>query len=55
MQPLIQALPLTRLNDALREVMLEGAGLTDIGVHLLVLAAWGVVSFALALRWFKWT
>jgi ABC-2 type transport system permease protein len=55
MQPLIQALPLTRLNDALREVMLEGAGLMDIGGHLLVLAAWGVVSFALALRWFKWT
>jgi ABC-2 type transport system permease protein len=55
MQPLIQALPLTHLNDALREVMLEGASLANIGWHLLILAAWGVVSFVLALRWFKWT
>lgn len=54
-QPLIQALPLTRLNDALREVMLEGAGLVDISGHLVVLALWGGISFALALRWFKWT
>jgi ABC-2 type transport system permease protein len=55
LQPLVQALPLTRLNNALREVMLEGAGLADISGHLLVLAAWGVVCFAVALRWFKWT
>ena len=27
MQPFVQALPLTALNDALRAVMLEGAGL----------------------------
>src|SRR6266704_1238996 len=30
-QPFIQALPLTQLNDALREVMLEGASLTSGG------------------------
>lgn len=55
MQPFIQALPLTRLINALREVMLEGAGLTDIRMHLLVLAAWAIVTFSLALRWFKWS
>jgi ABC-2 type transport system permease protein len=54
-QPLIQALPLTRLNNALRDVMLEGKSLTEISGHLLVLALWGGFSFALALRWFKWT
>ncbi len=53
-QPFIQALPLTQINDALREVMLEGAGLVEVGWRLAVLAAWGVVCFALALRWFKW-
>ncbi len=53
-QPLIQALPLTQLNNALREVMLEGASLANVSGRLLVLAAWGVVTFALALRWFKW-
>ena len=53
-QPFIQALPLTQLNDALREVMLEGAGLSQIGWRLALLAGWGVICFALALRWFRW-
>jgi ABC-type multidrug transport system permease subunit len=54
-QPFIQALPLTQLNNALREVMLEGASLTAIGWRLGILAAWGIVCFALALRWFRWS
>jgi hypothetical protein len=53
-QPFIQALPLTQLNDALREVMLEGAPLTRIAWRLAILAAWGGVSFLLAGRWFRW-
>jgi ABC-type multidrug transport system permease subunit len=54
MQPFIQALPLTQLNDALREVMLEGASLLTVGWRLTILAAWGLVSFILALKWFRW-
>jgi len=53
-QPFIQALPLTQLNDALREVMLEGASLTDIAGRLAILALWAIASFTLALRWFRW-
>jgi ABC transporter DrrB family efflux protein len=53
-QPFIQALPLTQLNDALREVMLEGKTLADVGWRLAILMAWAVVSFVLALRWFRW-
>lgn len=53
-QPFIQALPLTALNDALRAVMLDGAGLATLGPELAILAAWGVVSFALALKLFRW-
>jgi ABC transporter DrrB family efflux protein len=53
-QPLIQALPLTQLNDALREVMLEGASAARVAWRLAVLAAWGSVSFLLALKWFRW-
>jgi ABC-2 type transport system permease protein len=53
-QPVIQILPLTQLNDALREVMLEGADFAAIGWRLAILAAWAVVCFALALRWFRW-
>ncbi|AUX45359.1 ABC transporter [Sorangium cellulosum] len=53
-QPLIQALPLTALNDALRGVMLDAAPLAALAPELGVLAAWGAVSFAIALRWFRW-
>jgi ABC-2 type transport system permease protein len=54
LQPVIQALPLTQLNDALREVMLEGAGVVDVAWRLAILGAWTAGSFALALWWFKW-
>ncbi len=54
MQPVIQALPLTQLNDALREVMLEGASAARVAWRLAILAAWGTVSFLLAGRWFRW-
>jgi ABC transporter DrrB family efflux protein len=53
-QPLIRALPLTALNDALRAVMNEGHGLAQIAPQLAVIAVWGVVSFALALKIFRW-
>jgi ABC-2 type transport system permease protein len=54
MQPFIQALPLTQLNDAMREVMLHNASLLDIWWRLAILAGYAAVSFALALKWFKW-
>jgi len=54
-QPFIQALPLTMLNEALRAVILEGATLVSQSSHLAGLAAWGAISFVLALRWFRWS
>jgi ABC-2 type transport system permease protein len=54
-QPFIQALPLTQLVGSLRRVMLEGAGLLDVAPALAILAAWTVVTFYLALRFFRWT
>jgi len=54
-QPLLRALPLTALNDALRAVSLEGAGLLSQASSLLVLAAWGVVCFGAGLRLFRWS
>jgi ABC-type multidrug transport system permease subunit len=53
-QPFIQALPLTQLNDALREVMLEGRSFLEVSWRIGILAAYAAVTFALALRWFKW-
>jgi ABC-2 type transport system permease protein len=54
-QPAIRALPLTALNDALRAVMNEGLPLSASWLELLILAGWTVVSFAVALRIFRWT
>jgi ABC-type multidrug transport system permease subunit len=53
-QPFIKALPLTMLNDSLRAVILEGTSLPALWLPLLGLALWGSISFALALRWFRW-
>jgi ABC-type multidrug transport system permease subunit len=53
-QPLLQALPLTPLNDALRRVMLDGAGLGGVLPELGILLAWGVASFVVAVRAFRW-
>lgn len=55
LQPVIRALPLTMLIDALRAVILEGATLGSQGVRLAGLFLWGGVSFVLALRWFRWS
>jgi ABC-type polysaccharide/polyol phosphate export permease len=55
MQPFVQALPLTQLNNALRGVMLEGESLASQAMPLLILTAWGGGSFVLGLRWFRWT
>src|ERR1700756_5164083 len=54
-QPLIKALPLTALNDALRASILEGTPLVHQWPQLLVMGLWGGVSFVLALKWFRWT
>jgi len=54
-QPFIKALPLTALNDALRATILQGSPLITQSGRLLVLILWGGISFALALRWFRWT
>ena len=53
-QPAIKLLPLTAMNDALRAVMLEGKTLVEVGREIGILAAWGVSSFAIALKIFRW-
>lgn len=55
LHPLIRALPLTQLLDGLRMVILEGAGLVDVWPAMAILAAWGIPTFLLAIRWFRWT
>ena len=54
MQPIIQILPLTGLINALRGVMLDGDSLAALWRPLALLIVWGVASFAIALRAFRW-
>ncbi|HXG87415.1 MAG TPA: ABC transporter permease [Vicinamibacterales bacterium] len=54
MQPVIQTLPLTALIDALRGVVNEGRSLAAVAPDLGLLSLWGSVSFALALKLFRW-
>ena len=53
-QPVVQALPLTAVNNALRANMLEGATLAQVAPELAIVAAWLVVCFVLAVRIFRW-
>jgi ABC transporter DrrB family efflux protein len=53
-QPLVRALPLTALNDALRGVITEGWSPAAVAAKLAIVAAWGLASFLVALRIFRW-
>jgi len=54
MQPFVKALPLTALNDALRAVMVDGASLTRVSPAIAIVGAWGLVSFVVAVKIFRW-
>jgi ABC-type multidrug transport system permease subunit len=54
LHPLILAMPLTALNDALRAVMLDGTSLFAVTGLLAIVAAWGMGCFGVALKVFRW-
>jgi ABC-2 type transport system permease protein len=54
LDPFIQVLPLTWLNEALRQVILEGRSFAAVQSSLWVLLAWAVGTFLLALLGFRW-
>src|SRR5438445_10408574 len=53
-QPIIRLLPLTALIEAVRTVMLDGAGLAAVANQIGIMLAWGLISFVVALRLFRW-
>jgi len=53
-KPLIRALPLTMLNDALRAVINDAAPLTRVAPQIALLAVWGLATFAIGLKIFRW-
>ena len=54
-QWLIQALPLTQLLNALRAVILDGAGVMQVLPACLILTVWAVGTFVIALKIFRWS
>jgi ABC-type polysaccharide/polyol phosphate export permease len=54
LQPVIHAMPLTMLNDGLRAAINEGAGMRGCALAMAGLSVWTALSFAAALRVFRW-
>jgi len=54
LQPICKVLPLTHLNDAMRNVAFEGAHLIDCGKQLGILGLWAIVAYGLAVKTFRW-
>lgn len=54
LQKAAQLAPLTHIIDAARAIMLDGAGLTEISGHLLVLAAMSAAALAIGSWLFRW-
>lgn len=54
LQPIIKAIPLTYLGDALRQVMTGTAPLYNLNIDITVLLIWLTVSVVIAVRFFQW-
>lgn len=52
-RPVTNILPLTLLNDALREISVQGASLWDVRTQIAGLLIWTVLGFILAVRLFR--
>ena len=53
-QPFLQFLPLTALNDSLRNVAFEGSSLWSCWPQMLIMLVWGVAVYAVTAKLFKW-
>jgi len=54
LQPLCQLLPLTHLNNAMRNIAFEGSHLINCGKEIGFLLLWGLIIYGLAVKVFKW-
>jgi ABC-2 type transport system permease protein len=53
-QPVIQALPLTAVVDSVRGIMIQGLGWGALAPEFAIILTWLVLSFGIALRFFRW-
>jgi ABC-2 type transport system permease protein len=54
LQPICKIMPLTYLNDAFRKVAFEGLHLWNVGFEIGIIALWGLVVYAVAIKIFRW-
>jgi ABC-2 type transport system permease protein len=54
LQPISRAMPLTHLNQAMRAVAFEGAGLWEVKAEIGTLLLWTVLVYIAATKLFKW-
>jgi ABC-2 type transport system permease protein len=52
--PIVHAMPLTYLGDAIRQSTVNATQLAPLWVDAAVLAGWLAVSFAASVRFFRW-
>ncbi|HKV85120.1 MAG TPA: ABC transporter permease, partial [Ktedonobacterales bacterium] len=52
--PVIKAMPLSYLNDALRQIINNGAGFAGVQHDALILVAWMVAALLFSTRAFRW-
>jgi ABC-2 type transport system permease protein len=54
LQVISNALPSTHLGDALRLVIINGAGISEMWRSLLIVGVWTIGCLALAIKFFRW-
>jgi ABC-2 type transport system permease protein len=54
LQPICKILPLTHLNEAMRNIAFEGDHLMQSGSQIGYLLIWGIVLYAIAIKVFRW-
>lgn len=53
-EPVVKAMPLTYLNDALRQIMVDGSPLHSMTTDIAVMVGWVVVCLGVTIRFFRW-
>jgi ABC-2 type transport system permease protein len=54
MQSIINYLPLTALNDAMRKVSFEGMHLLGVGKEITILIVWCLIGYSILIKIFRW-
>ena len=54
LQKVVKFLPLTALNDSLRQVSFEGGHIWNVWPEILILLVWGIIIYFIAIKVFRW-